>query len=96
MTNKPRVAAASSLLALAALFLYFVPDSRLDDGALQFAEATLLEIAMIMTVVVAILAVWLYGVVQLALSRRWWLLALALIAWPASHAYLIFREPNAC
>ena len=48
MKNKARIAAVSSLLALAALFLYIWHDPRLDDGALEFAETTPLEVFLIM------------------------------------------------
>ena len=95
MKNKARIAAVSSLLALAALFLYIWHDPRLDDGALEFAETSPLEVFLIMSTVVAILAVWIYGIVQLAASRQWRLFWLAVLVWPASHAYVIFRKRDA-
>lgn len=94
MSHKLRIVTITSWAVLFLLLVYLLPDQRLVDGTLELGEAKMYEVAAVLGPVFMMLGIWLYGVAQLASSRKWGLFWIALFVWPVARGYLIFRKQS--
>lgn len=94
--NKSKILGCLALAEMVLLFLFLwwmIGDPRMSDGALEFDEANVFEIAYIMQGVLVIIASWVYGVGSSFSRGSWsWFLGI-LFMWPLAPVYLLIKKP---
>ena len=99
LENKKFVLAALATFAIAIAYAFSITDEpRMSDGALEFSEASIIEIIIIMLAPISGITMWALTVVHSFSSGRKIWGVVTLFAWPLAFLYALLLnfiwEPN--